>query len=33
LDVGISEFVLWHEQGITIYDTDEYNNLSFWYDE
>jgi deoxycytidylate deaminase len=33
LDVGISEFVLWHEQGIAIYDTDEYNNLSFWYDK
>jgi deoxycytidylate deaminase len=33
LDVGISEFVLWHEQGIAIYDTEEYNNLSFWYDE
>lgn len=33
LDVGISEFVLWHEQGIAIYDTDEYNDLSFWYDE
>ena len=24
LDVGIKEFVLWHEQGIAIYDTYEY---------
>ena len=29
LDVGIGEFVLWHEQGICVYDTEEYNNLSF----
>lgn len=31
LDVGISEFVLWHENGITAYDTKEYNVLSFAY--
>jgi len=31
LDAGISEFVLWHEEGICIYDTDEYNQLSFAY--
>lgn len=31
LDVGIKEFVLWHEEGITSYDTEEYNNLSFGY--
>lgn len=31
LDVGIAEFVLWHEEGITIYDTKEYNELSFAY--
>lgn len=31
LDVGIAEFVLWHEEGITIYDTKEYNDLSFQY--
>lgn len=29
LDVGISEFTLWHEKGITAYDTREYNDLSF----
>lgn len=29
LDVGIAEFVLWHEEGVCVYDTDEYNDLSF----
>jgi len=29
LDVGIAEFVLWHEKGICVYDTEEYNTLSF----
>ena len=29
LDVGIKEFVLWQESGICIYDTVEYNKLSF----
>jgi deoxycytidylate deaminase len=29
LDAGIAEFVLWHESGITAYDTREYNELSF----
>lgn len=29
LDVGIKEFVLWHEEGICVYDTKEYNVLSF----
>lgn len=29
LDVGIAEFVLWHESGITAYKTDEYNDLSY----
>jgi len=33
LDVGIKEFVLWHEQGVCVYDTDEYNALSFQYTE
>lgn len=33
LDVGIMEFVLWHENGITAYDTREYNELSFAYRE
>lgn len=33
LDAGIKEFVLWHETGITVYDTDEYNDLSFQYRE
>ncbi len=31
LDVGIEEFVLWHQKGICIYDTKEYNKLSFQY--
>lgn len=29
LDVGISEFVLWHKEGICIYNTEEYNKLSY----
>ncbi|MBS3127080.1 hypothetical protein J4228_02860 [Candidatus Woesearchaeota archaeon] len=29
LDVRIGEFVLWHEQGICVYDTKEYNARSF----
>ncbi|MFW5704969.1 MAG: hypothetical protein ACOCXG_03925 [Nanoarchaeota archaeon] len=33
LDVGISEFVLWHDYGIIAYDTQEYNNLSYEYNE
>ena len=31
LEVGVAEFVLWHEEGICVYDTDEYNELSFQY--
>ena len=31
LDVGIKEFVLWHQEGICVYDTEEYNQLSFRY--
>ena len=31
LDAGIAEFVLWHKEGICIYDTGEYNELSFKY--
>ncbi len=33
LDVGVKEFVLWHENGITAYDSREYNQLSFAYRE
>lgn len=33
LDVGILEFVLWHEEGIAVYDTKEYNELSFKYNQ
>ena len=33
LDVGIDEFVLWHEKGVCVYKTDEYNLLSFEYEE
>ena len=29
LDVGISEFVLLHEEGICVYGTEEYNEISF----
>ncbi|MDQ3018398.1 MAG: hypothetical protein M3Q64_00825 [bacterium] len=31
LDSGVKEFVLWHESGITVYDTQEYNNVSYQY--
>ena len=31
LDSGISEFLLWHEEGICAYPTDEYNKLSYQY--
>jgi len=33
LDVGIAEFVLWREKGVCIYDTEEYNRISFEYDD
>ena len=33
LEAGIKEFVLWHKSGITVYETDEYNTLSFEYRE
>ncbi|RME54256.1 hypothetical protein D6777_04385 [Candidatus Woesearchaeota archaeon] len=29
LDVGVAEFVLWHEEGVCVYGTEEYNRLSF----
>ncbi len=29
LDVGISEFILWHNEGVCVYETKEYNVLSF----
>ncbi len=29
LDAGISAFALWHKDGIKVYDTEEYNNLSY----
>ncbi len=32
LDVGVAEFVLWHEEGICVYDTREYNDLSYHFD-
>jgi deoxycytidylate deaminase len=32
LDAGISKFILWHEEGITAYNTKEYNDLSFDYE-
>jgi deoxycytidylate deaminase len=33
LDVGIKEFVLWQKEGICVYDTGEYNLLSYQYTE
>ena len=33
LDTGIKEFVLWHEEGVCVYNTEEYNNLSYQYKE
>ena len=33
LDAGITEFVLWHDKGICVYDAEEYNKLSFQYKE
>ena len=33
LDTGIESFVLWHEDGICLYNTEEYNILSFDYRE
>ena len=29
LDNGIDKFVLWHKDGIKVYDTEEYNKLSY----
>ena len=31
LDTGIEKFLLWHEEGICEYKTDEYNRLSYEY--
>lgn len=31
LDIGISNFVLWHKEGWTSYTTQEYNDLTFQY--
>ncbi|MBI4150797.1 hypothetical protein HY492_01600 [Candidatus Woesearchaeota archaeon] len=31
LDVGIADFRLWHQEGIGVYTTEEYNTLSFQY--
>jgi hypothetical protein len=31
LDAGIREFILWNEKWVCVYDTDEYNTLSFNY--
>lgn len=33
LEVGLAEFVLWHENGIVVYDTQEYNHLSFTFNQ
>lgn len=33
LDVGISKFVLSHQEGICVYGTEEYNDLSYQYSE
>lgn len=31
LDNKISEFVLWSKEGVAVYDTQEYNNVSYQY--
>ena len=33
LDTGIREFVLWREEGVGVYDTGEYNLLSFQFED
>ncbi|MDD4353273.1 MAG: deaminase [Candidatus Nanoarchaeia archaeon] len=33
LDSGIKEFVLWHEEGVCVYSTEEYNLLSYKYND
>lgn len=33
LDVGIAEFVLWHKEGMCVYNTDKYNEVSYEYKE
>ena len=33
LDAGLERFVLWHEEGICSYTTEEYNLLSFEYND
>lgn len=33
LDVGIKNFVLFHDKGIRFYDTQEYNDLSFGFED
>ena len=33
LEVGIKSFHLWHSKGIIAYDTEEYNILSYQYQE
>lgn len=33
LEAGIKHFALWHEAGICVYDTEEYNDISFEYKE
>ncbi len=33
LDAGVSEFVLRHEEGVYVYGTEEYNDLSYRYAE
>lgn len=33
LDMKIANFILWHEDGICSYGTEEYNDLSFEYEE
>ncbi len=32
LDAGIAEFALWREEGVCVYDTEEYNTLSFHFE-
>ena len=33
VDTGITEFALWQEKGIIVYDTQEYNTISYQYSD
>ena len=33
LDLGVIEWILWHKEGIFLYNSEEYNSISFEYQE